>query len=378
MKIPEKGVRKIHMFILVFIISLLLYGGLVYYIGWRGLHWLRPESSSRRFKILYILIVALAASSFIVGRMTGLTFMNIIGAYWMACFYLLLLLVPLAHVTVILLRLTRLPRHRTQKVAGFLTLGLLIFFMAYGSYNAFSPVVRDYDIQVDKGSSSLDSLHIVMAADMHFGLLSGENHAERFVEKTNELNPDMILLPGDLFDDDVQPFLDQEIDKVFSKLHAPLGVYASLGNHDRHDGTMQELIEALEEGGITVLYDETVDVQGQLTLIGRKDRIDDERLPLNFLMESTDPVKPKILMDHQPYELDIAQQAGIDLMVSGHTHRGQVFPGNLFTNAIYENDWGHLQKEQMHSIVTSGFGFWGPPIRIGTRSEIVSIQVQFE
>ncbi|QTC41536.1 metallophosphoesterase [Bacillus sp. V3] len=366
------------MFIVVMLITLLLYGGLVYYIGWRGLHWLRPESSSRRFKILYSVIVIMAASSFIVGRMTGLTFINIIGAYWMACFYLLLLLVPLAHLTVILLRLTRLPRHGTQKWAGFITLGLLIFFMVYGSYNAFSPVVRDYEIQIDKGSSSLENLHIVMAADMHFGLLSGKDHAERFVKKANAINPDIVLLPGDLFDDDVQPFLDQNIDEVLSELKAPLGVYASLGNHDRHEGTMKELIDALEHGGITVMYDETADVKGQFTLIGRKDRIDDGRLPLDSLMDGVDDKKPTILMDHQPYELETAQQEGIDLMVSGHTHRGQIFPGSLFTNAIYENDWVHLQKEQMHSIVTSGFGFWGPPIRIGTRSELVSIEVEFQ
>ncbi|MGM0846466.1 MAG: metallophosphoesterase [Bacillota bacterium] len=366
------------MFILVFIISLLLYGGLVYYIGWRGFRWLRPKSSSRRFKILYSIIVVLAASSFIVGRMTGLTFMNIIGAYWMACFYLLLLLVPLAHLTVILLRLTRLPRHGTQKWAGSITLALLIFFMGYGSYNAFSPVVRDYEIQIEKGSSTHDTLHIAMAADMHFGLLSGRSHAERLVKEINDLDADLILLPGDLFEDDVQPFLDQEMDKVISELHAPLGVYAALGNHDRHDGTMQELIGALEQGGITVLYDETVEIEGQITLIGRKDRIDDDRLPLEALVKGLDPDKPRFLIDHQPYDLDIAQQEGIDLMVSGHTHRGQVFPGSLFTNAIYENDWGHLQKEQMHSIVTSGFGFWGPPIRLGTRSEVVSIQVEFE
>ncbi|WP_456274703.1 metallophosphoesterase [Bacillus sp. AK031] len=366
------------MFIVVIIISMLLYGGLVYYIGWRGFRWLRPETSSWRFKFLYSLVVVLAASSFIVGRMTGLTFISIIGAYWMACFYLLLLLVPLAHLTVILLRLTRLPRHGTQKWTRFITLVLLIFFMVYGSYNAFSPVVRNYDIQINKDSSTLDNLHIVMAADMHFGLLSGKGHAERLVEETNALKPDLILLPGDLFDDDVQPFIDQKIDRVLAGLHAPMGVYASLGNHDRHDGTMKELIEALERSGITVLYDEAEDVGGQFTLIGRKDRIDNDRLPLDLLMKEIDSAKPLFLIDHQPYDLDIAQQAGIDLMVSGHTHRGQIFPGSLLTDAIYENDWGHLQKEQMHSIVTSGFGFWGPPIRIGTRSEIASIHIQFK
>ena len=366
------------MFILILIITLLLYGGLVYYIGWRGYRWLRPKSSSRRFKILYSLVLVLAASSLIVGRMSGITFINIVGAYWMACFYLLLLLVPLAHITVILLRLTRLPRHRTQKWAGIVTMGLVVFFLVYGTYNAYSPVVRNYDIKMEKGSSTLDSLHIAMAADTHFGLLSGKNHAERLVKEINALHPDLILLPGDLFDDDIQPFLDQKIDQTLSKLHAPYGVYASLGNHDKHDGTIKELIETLEESGIEILYDEKVDVQGQFTLIGRKDRTERDRLPLDSLMDGVNLTKPTILLEHQPYELDKAERAGVDLMVSGHTHGGQVFPGNLITDAIYENDWGYFQKEQLQTVVTSGFGFWGPPIRIGTRSEVTSIQVQFE
>lgn len=366
------------MFVVVLLLAMLIYGGLVYYIGWRGYRWLRPESSSRRFKLIYIVVVVLAATSFIVGRMSGVSYINIVGAYWMACFFLLLMLVPLAHLTVILLRLTRLPRHGTQKWAGAVTLVLLITFMAYGTYNAYSPVVRDYEIRMDKGSSSLDTLHIAMAADTHFGLLSGRDHAKRLVKEMNALSPDLILLPGDLFDDDVRPFLDQKIDRVLSGLQAPYGVYASLGNHDKHDGTIQELIEALERGGIRVLYDETVEVQGQFTIIGRRDKSDSYRMPLDALMEGVDPAKPAILLEHQPHELDIAQRLGIDLMLSGHTHRGQIFPGNLITDLIYENDWGYLRKESMHSIVTSGFGFWGPPIRIGTRSEIVDIQVRFE
>ena len=300
------------------------------------------------------------------------------GAYWMACFYLLLLLVPLAHITVILLRLTRLPQRGTHKWAGILTLVLLLFFLAFGTYNAYSPVVQTYELKIEKGSSSLDRLHIAMAADTHFGLLSGKSHAERLVKEMNALHPDLILLPGDLFDDDIQPFLDQRIGQILAELRAPYGVYASLGNHDKHDGTMQELIKALEQSGINVLYDEAVEVKDQFTLIGRKDRIDQERLPLENLMSDVDLTKPAILLEHQPYELTIAEQQGIDLMVSGHTHRGQIFPGNLITDVIYENDWGYLRKNQMHTVVTSGYGFWGPPLRIGTRSEIVSIQLQFE
>jgi uncharacterized protein len=366
------------MFILIMLLSLLIYGGLVYYIGWRGYRWLRPESSTRRFKTIYILVITLAATSFVLGRMSGITLLNMIGAYWMALFYLLILLVPLAHLSVVLLRLTRLPRRNTQKWAGAITLVVVVSLLAYGVFNTYSPVVRSYDLKMEKGSSTLDSLHIAMAADMHFGLLSGKNHAERLVNEMNELKPDIILMPGDLFDDDVQPFLDQEINQILSKLEAPYGVFASLGNHDKHDGTMEELIQALEDSGITVLYDETENIQDQFSIIGRKDYSDQERLPLDTLMSELDSSKPVFLLEHQPYDLDIAAEEGIDLMVSGHTHRGQVFPGNLITASIFENDWGHLQKEQMHSVVTSGFGFWGPPMRIGTRSEVVSIKIHFE
>ncbi|RCX23730.1 hypothetical protein DFP94_1011332 [Fontibacillus phaseoli] len=366
------------MFIVIGIFAMLIYGVLVYYIGWRGYRWLRPKTSTLRFKTLYIIVIVLAACSFLIGRIPGLKILGILGAYWMAVFYLLLLLVPLAHITVILLRFTRLPRHRTQFWAGLTTLALLVSLLGYGTFNAYTPIVRPYTIKMDKGTSPVSYLNITMAADTHFGLLSGKDHAERLVKEMNKLKPDLILLPGDLFDDDIQPFIDQKIDVVLSKLQAPYGVYATLGNHDKHNGTMQELIDTLERSGIHVLYDETIIINDQLTLIGRKDKSDLDRLSLDKLMSSIDPDKPVIVMDHQPTELDVSEQAGVDLIVSGHTHHGQVFPGNLITNALFENDWGYLKKGNMHSIVTSGFGFWGPPIRIGTRSEIVNIKVEFE
>lgn len=366
------------MFVLIGIISLLIYGGLVYYIGWRGYRWLRPEISTLRFKTIYIIVVVLAASSFLIGRIPGMRLLGMIGAYWMAVFYLLLMLVPLAHITVLVLRFTRLPRRRTQFWAGFATLILAVSLLGYGSFNAYSPVVRSYTLKTDGGTSSIEKLHIAMAADTHFGLLSGKDHAERLVKEMNKLNPDIILLPGDVFDDDIQPFIDQKVGTILSKLHAPNGVYATLGNHDKHNGTMQELIDTLERSGINVLYDETTTIHDEFTLIGRKDKSDPERLPIGELAADADLEKPVVMMDHQPYDLDIAEQAGVDLILSGHTHRGQVFPGNLITNALFENDWGYLKKGNMHSIVTSGYGFWGPPIRIGTRSEIVSIMVQFD
>jgi len=365
------------MFFIIGIAAVLVYGGLVYYIGWRGYRWLRPEKSTRRFKLLYAAVVTFVATAFMFGRMSGSIVLGKLGAYWMAIFCLLLLLVPVAHLTVIVLRYTRLPRHGTQRWAGIATLALTVSLMLYGTYNAYNPVVRTYAIQLEGGEAAGGSLRIAMAADMHFGLLSGKDHAERLVREVNALKPDIILLPGDLFDDDIQPFLDQRIDQSLSKLQAPYGIYATLGNHDRHDGSVERLIATLTDSGIRVLYDEAMTVDDRFTIVGRRDYSDSGRQSLEEVMRGADQARPVILMEHQPNELDIAERAGVDLMLSGHTHRGQVFPGSIITNLIYENDWGLLRRGEFHSIVTQGYGFWGPPIRLGTRSEIVLIEAEF-
>ena len=124
------------------------------------------------------------------------TYIAIAGSYWLALFSLLLRSCPLVHITIWLLRLTRLPRHHVQKWSGAVTLFLLVALMSYGSFNAFSPVVRSYDVHIAKDVPELDSLKIVLASDMHFNVLSGKNHATRMVEEINALQPDIVLFPG--------------------------------------------------------------------------------------------------------------------------------------------------------------------------------------
>lgn len=269
------------------------------------------------------------------------------------------------------------PRHQTHKWAGIVAMSTLVFFLAYGSFNAYSPVVRTYEITLDKKGPESGELNIVMASDMHFGYLSGKKHAERMVQEINALKPDIVLLPGDIIDDDIVPYKNKGIGSILSQIEAPYGVFASLGNHDRFKGETEELVALLEESHMNVLYDEAVDVGDWLTIIGRKDHIDKGRKDLTELMDGIDHNRSIFLLDHQPRELGTAEQQGIDLMVSGHTHRGQIAPAYLITQRLFENDWGHLQKEQFHSIVSSGYGFWGPPIRTGSRSEVVQIIVKY-
>ncbi|XID95161.1 metallophosphoesterase [Paenibacillaceae bacterium WGS1546] len=366
------------MFIAIGILFLVLYGLIVFYIGWSGWSWMKPVVS-RRFRWLYGIALVFLATSFITARVfPGSTFLNVIGSYWLAALSLLVMILPVVHLIVWLTKLTSLPRHRVQKWAGSATLALLVTLLAFGSFNAYSPTVRAYDIHIDKKGPESGELTIVMASDTHFGYLSGKNHALRMIEEINALSPDIVLLPGDIIDDDIVPYKEKGIGDILSRIEAPYGVYASLGNHDKFNGEMEELIALLEESGMRVLYDETIDVEDWLTIVGRKDKSDSERAELSELIEGADPSRAMFLLDHQPLGFDVAQRLGVDLVVSGHTHRGQIAPGNLITKRLFDNDWGYLRKEQLHTIVSSGYGFWGPPIRIGSRAEIVLIRATFQ
>ncbi|WEK54102.1 MAG: metallophosphoesterase [Candidatus Cohnella colombiensis] len=365
------------MFIVFILVALVVYSLLVYYIGRSGWSFFKP-SNATGWKWIYIGCVVLLSTSFLLGRIGhGTIILQVIGSYWIMLFCLLLLLLPIVHICIWLLGYTRLPRHRVKRVAGIVILITLITCIAYGSYNAYSPVVRTYEIEIENEALANEKLSIVMAADMHFGHLSGSNHAKRLVSQVNALHPDLVLFPGDLIDDDIRPYLNKGIDEILQGIESTYGVYASLGNHDKDKGTMKELIASLERSNMTLLYDESITIADKFTLIGRKDKSDPDRAQLSELLVEVDQTKPLFLLEHQPYELGTAADQGIDLMVSGHTHRGQIAPAHLFTQMIYENDWGYLLKGSMHSIVTSGYGFWGPPIRIGSQSEIVHIIVTF-
>ncbi|NIK78828.1 hypothetical protein FHS15_003974 [Paenibacillus castaneae] len=365
------------MFILVGIIFIVIYSALVFYIGWSGWTWLKAVLSPR-LRPLYIIMLILFASSFILARVVqGSVLLNVVGSYWLAVFCLLLLILPPIHLLVWLTKLTSLPRHHVKNWSGIVTLLALVSLIAYGSFNAYSPSVRSYDISLSKQGPPSGSLNIVMVSDMHFGYLSGKKHAIRMIKEINALKPDIVLLPGDIIDDDIEPYKQKDIGNVLAQIESPYGVYASLGNHDRFSGETTELISLLEESHMHVLYDEIVTLDGWLTLIGRKDYSDNGRAELSKLTANIDHANAIILLDHQPYGLAHAKEQGIDLMLSGHTHRGQIAPAHLITKRIFDNDWGLLQLDQFHSIVSSGYGFWGPPIRTGSRSEIVQIRASF-
>ncbi|MBI3578844.1 MAG: metallophosphoesterase, partial [Ignavibacteriales bacterium] len=204
---------------------------------------------------------------------------------------------------------------------------------------------------------------------------------EHIVEKINALNPDLVLLPGDVVDEDLGPVIKQNLGETLRKIRSKFGVISITGNHE-YIGGVEEAYQYLIAHDIMVLRDSVIKINNSLYVVGREDLsvkqfTGKRRKPLDEIMAGVDKTLPVILMDHQPFRLEDAVQNGVDLQLSGHTHHGQIWPFNFITKKVYEVSWGYKKKGDTHIYVSCGVGTWGPPVRIGNTPEIVNIRLTF-
>lgn len=381
------------LFILIGIVVFFVYGFLNIYIGlrgWQTLFSFVPYLSSK----VYWPVFFLFSFSYIFSRLfekflpTVLhEILTILGAYWMAfMFYSLLVIAFLDLLRLINNWLQLIPPEIKQNLNP--ALGLTVFILvigliSYGAWNASHPRIKHYDITIAKPAGSLKQLHVVMASDIHLGTIVHNDQLTKLVNKVNELKPDLILFAGDVFDEDIESKNKLQVADNFRRLAATYGTFAVLGNHEYIGGNADDAIKYLSEAGVKVLRDSSQEISGSFYLVGRDDlsssRIKGvKRQDLKTIMQGMDRSLPIILMDHQPSHLEEPVEQGVDLQVSGHTHDGQLFPIQYITQRIFEQDWGFLRKGDFQLIVSSGYGTWGPPIRIGNTPEIVDITISFE
>ncbi len=247
-----------------------------------------------------------------------------------------------------------------------------VVFIA-GYINFKNPNVVNLDITIPDSHQNKE-LTIVAASDLHLGYSVKKAQLQEYIKLINIHNPDLILLLGDIVDRTMQPVIQQNMKEDLMQLHAKYGVYAIEGNHETM-GDLQKSGEYIEAAGITELRDTAIEINNELFLIGRMDRSNKNRKSLDDLVKNLDNSKPKILMDHQPFNLEEAENTGIDLQLSGHTHAGQIFPNNLIVKKIYEIAHGYLKKGNTQYYVSSGLGLWGAPLRIGSQSELLVIKL---
>ncbi|MGE5394069.1 MAG: metallophosphoesterase [Candidatus Saccharibacteria bacterium] len=375
-------------FLIFFGIVLFIYGSVNYYLFVRGLQAFSLNLPVKRWFIAVFLTIA---PLFIVGAILERTATSAfsewiyrIGSFWLA--YMLYLFIAL--VAVDLIRIVNYffhflppftPLMRLQTGIGVFTIVTLI--VLGGHINAIWTKVKVIPLTIHKKVTGPSEVKILMASDIHLGALIGDNREKRLLDIVRKQKPDLVLLCGDLVDGEIAPVLRKKLGHHIQDIKTPLGVYAITGNHE-YIGGIRSTLPYLRSINIKMLLDSVITLPNGIQLVGRNDRsaarVPGGVKPLAELLAGTDPQKPVIVMNHQPYNLDEAVENNVDLHLSGHTHHGQMWPFNYITKAMFELSWGYLKKGNTNFYVSSGYGSWGPTVRIGNRPEVVVFNLKFD
>ncbi len=271
-------------------------------------------------------------------------------------------------------------------LAGFIAVPLTIVYLAVGWYLCNNVWETDYALKTDKKSGDI---RIVQFADSHVGTTFHGDGFAKYMEEIQKLDPDVVLITGDFVDDDTSKEDMIQCCEALGNLKTKYGVYFSFGNHDKgyYDPSYRgysgdDLIAELEKNNVTVLQDDTVLIDDRFYIIGRQDRSeemekDGHRASMEELTNDLDSSKFTVVMDHQPCDYDAQAASKVDLVLSGHTHGGQLIPINFLGTLIGGNDrtYGYEKREDTNFIVTSGISDWAIKFKTGCKSEYVVIDV---
>ena len=292
-----------------------------------------------------------------------------VGNTWLIAFLYLFLLCIFAD-TAVLLHLLPKEYLRDSALGLGVAAGILTLIIVFGGIHYHHKYRVEMTVSTQK---PLEKPHtIVLASDLHLGYHNRKAELARWVDIINTENPDLVLFGGDIVDMSLRPVLEGNYGEEFRRIGAP--AYTVLGNHEYY-GDRAGAEKFFEESGIQLLKDTVVRFQG-VDIIGRNDRTNRGRADLATLAEGLEGFT--LLLDHQPNDLEEAEDLGIDFQFSGHTHRGQVWPISWITEAIFDVAWGPAKRGNTQYYVSSGLGIWGPKVRIGTRSEYLVLHIEPE
>lgn len=309
------------------------------------------------------------------------------GSFWLAFMTYLFLSLLLIDIITFLLKVSSIQILQNQKANAVFIFSLMIvilFTVIAGNFNANRIKIKHLDLNISKEQIPSQNIRIVLVSDIHLGTIIRTSFLRKIVRKINEQKGDIVLLAGDIVDEDVNKIIKQNMGQILQKIRARKGIFAITGNHEYISREVNKIERYLRDAQILMLRDSVAVVDDTFLLIGREDRASFTfqkymRKPLSELMEGYNPNRyVTILMDHQPFHLEEAVKNKVDLQVSGHTHHGQLFPFNLITKMVYEKSWGYLKKGNTHFYISCGVGTWGPRVRIGSTPEIVVIDLHIK
>lgn len=331
------------------------------------------KPTSRRYIITLVLSIFIINNAFLIYGLSE---------FWYERFHVYLVvsilqgfLLYAVLITLIISLLYRLLFKRSLNLKGrrWITVFGFIAIVSLAIFNAYSPVVHHLTVTTDKPMPQ--PMNIALVSDTHWGRWFGNRQIDKMVSLIDEQNPDVVVIAGDIMNDTTIAYDQTNMHEQLSKLSAPLGVYATLGNHD-YRGYDERIKTAVEQAGITALDNQSILLKDSVWLIGRSDDVDLTRLSAKELIETVDTDKPVIFLEHRPTALEEISALPIDLHLSGHTHGGQIFPLTTLLQWFTPLNYGSEKRQGTQFLVSSGYGIGSVPFRLGTRSEIWMIRLQ--
>ena len=394
---------------MIFLFLLPFYLGVSSYMMFRFFYWMKHcnhRFNWLRFKVPFAVVYLFMALSpviaFLLPKSAVAIVIRRISTYWIGIMLYSLLYVVLFDLLRLIAKHTKLKNTLLFSRGSVISIGSVVVACAvatclYGIFNARNIKVNEYSVTVNKSCGSDKHLKAVLVADLHMGYAIGVDHITNMVEKINEQDADIVIIAGDIFDNSYDGMDDPEgIKAQLKSIKSKYGVYAVYGNHDIDEKILmgftfdwggkqlnsEKMTNFIKECDIKLINDESVLINDEFYLVGRRDTDkpgteDGTRTEISELTKDLDKAKPIFVLSHEPDELQKTADAGADIDFSGHTHDGQLFPGNLTIGLFWENPCGMIKKENMYSIVTSGVGVYGTFMRVGTDAEICSVDIDF-
>mgnify|MGYP000660886350 CR=1 FL=1 len=394
---------------MIFLFLLPFYLGVSSYMMFRFFYWMKHcnhRFNWLRFKVpfavVYLFMALLPVIAFLLPKSAVAIVIRRISTYWIGIMLYSLLYVVLFDLLRLIAKHTKLKNTLLFSRGSVISIGSVVVACAvatclYGIFNARNIKVNEYSVTVNKSCGSDKHLKAVLVADLHMGYAIGVDHITNMVEKINQQDADIVIIAGDIFDNSYDGMDDPEgIKAQLKSIKSKYGVYAVYGNHDIDEKILmgftfdwggkqlhsEKMTNFMKECNIKLINDESVLINDEFYLVGRRDTDkpgteDGTRAEISELTKDLDKTKPIFVLSHEPDELQKTADAGADIDFSGHTHDGQLFPGNLTIGLFWENPCGMIKKDNMYSIVTSGVGVYGTFMRVGTDAEICSVDIDF-
>lgn len=394
---------------MIFLFLLPFYLGVSSYMMFRFFYWMKHcnhRFNWLRFKVPFAVVYLFMALSpviaFLLPKSAVAIVIRRISTYWIGIMLYSLLYVVLFDLLRLIAKHTKLKNTLLFSRGSVISIGSVVVACAvatclYGIFNARNIKINEYSVTVNKSCGSDKHLKAVLVADLHMGYAIGVDHITNMVEKINQQDADIVIIAGDIFDNSYDGMDDPEgIKAQLKSIKSKYGVYAVYGNHDIDEKILmgftfdwggkqlhnEKMTNFMKECNIKLINDESVLINDEFYLVGRRDTDkpgteDGTRAEISELTKDLDKTKPIFVLSHEPDELQKTADAGADIDFSGHTHDGQLFPGNLTIGLFWENPCGMIKKDNMYSIVTSGVGVYGTFMRVGTDAEICAVDIDF-